>query len=369
MISSVKETVLEIDLRALRKNYCYLRSKVSQGVKFLCVVKAYAYGSESIAIAKCLGKEGADYFAVAYAHEGVALRKAGIQTPIMVLHPLPSHFEEIIGAGLEPSLYSAKSLKNFISVAEKMERSAYPIHIKFNTGLNRLGFWENDVTFVVGCLKETKSVKVCSILSHLAASEDPNEEEFTRRQITTFRQIGKVFKAKMNHEVMMHQSNTSAILNYSESHFDMVRSGIGLYGFGNDPKFDEHLTPVASLKSVISQIHVIEPGETVGYNRAYTAPHFNKTATIPVGHADGIGRHYGNGVGWVIIGGKKAAIVGNVCMDMLMVDVTGIDCKEGDEVIFFGKHPKASTMAGHAQTISYELITGISQRIKRVIKE
>lgn len=362
-----KETVLEIDLGALTHNFNYLKSKLKPTTKFLAVVKAFAYGSDSIEIAKHLEHLNVDYFAVAYTKEGVVLRDAGIKTPILVLHPQQVNFNTIIERCLEPSLYNAKVLNAFIKIAEEQSQANYPVHIKFNTGLNRLGFWENDVDYIVSKLKTTKSIKVKSIFSHLAASEDKDEIEFTNKQIESFKLISKALENHMGYKPWLHLCNTSGVLNYSEAHFDMVRCGIGLYGFGNSAKEDENLFPVASLKSVISQIHKIEKGETVGYNRAYKAKGFEKTATIPIGHADGISRIYGNKNGYVKINGCKAPIIGNVCMDMIMVNISDIDCKEGDEVILFDAANKASDLAESANTISYEIITSISQRVKRSI--
>lgn len=361
------ETVLEIDLKALKQNFEYLKSKIKPETKFLAVVKAFGYGSDSVEVAKCLEDLNVDYFGVAYTSEGIALRKAGVKTPILVLHPLPSHFNEIIEHNLEPNLYNFKVLKEFISASKEKKLKDYPIHIKFNTGLNRLGFRKNDLNSITDELKQSEMVKVKSIFSHLVASEDLNEAEFTRTQISTFRNIAKEFKSKIGYKPIMHQINTSGILNYSEiAQFDMVRGGIGLYGYGNDPKFDAYLKPIATLKTVISQIHLIEKSESIGYNRAFIANKNMKTATLPLGHADGIGRQYGNGNGFVTIDGKKAFIIGNVCMDMIMIDITDIDCNEGDEVIVFGAKPTAHELAATANTISYELVTGISQRIKRV---
>ncbi|MBV7269037.1 alanine racemase [Winogradskyella luteola] len=361
-----KETVLEIDLGALTHNFNYLKSKLRPQTRFLAVVKAFAYGSDSVEIAKHLQKLNVDYFAVAYTKEGVALRDAGITTPILVLHPQPTNFKLIIERCLEPSIYNAKVLNEFIKVAEQEKQSNYPVHIKFNTGLNRLGFWGNDVDYVVSKLKHTTSITVKSLFSHLAASEDANEIDFTQRQIENFKGIAKAFKTKIDYQPWLHICNTSGVLNYPDAHFDMVRCGIGLYGFGNSEKEDKNLKPIANLKSVISQIHKIEKDETVGYNRAYKAKGFEKTATIPIGHADGITRIYGNGRGYVIINGKKAPIVGNVCMDMIMVNITDIDCKEGDEVIIFDTDHKASHFAQYANTISYEILTAVSQRVKRL---
>ena len=361
------ETVLEIDLGALTHNFNYLKSKLQPNTKFLAVVKAFAYGSDSVAIAKHLETLKIDYLAVAYAKEGVLLRDAGVTTPILVLHPQPVNFKTIIERCLEPSIYSARILSEFISVAEEQSQKDYPVHIKFNTGLNRLGFWGNHVDYNVSKLKETTSIKVKSLFSHLAASEDKNETEFTKHQIATFKSIAKVFKSKINYNPWLHLCNTSGIINYPEGHLDMVRSGVGLYGFGNSVAEDKQLKPIASLKSVISQIHTIEKGETVGYNRVHKAEDYETIATIPIGHADGITRIYGKGKGYVFINGKKAPIIGNVCMDMIMVNVTGIDCKEGDEVIIFDGLHKASNLAESSGTISYEIITAISQRVKRNI--
>ncbi|APY08387.1 alanine racemase [Winogradskyella sp. J14-2] len=361
------ETVLEIDLGALTHNFNYIKSKLQPNTKFLAVVKAFAYGSDSIVVAKHLEKLNVDYLAVAYAKEGVLLRDAGITTPILVLHPQPINFKTIIERCLEPSIYSIRILDEFIRTAENQSQKDYPIHIKFNTGLNRLGFCKNDVDYIVSELNRTTSIKVKSLFSHLAASEDKNETDFTNHQITLFKSIAEDFKSKLNYSPLLHLCNTSGIINYPKGQLDMVRSGIGLYGFGNSATEDAQLRPIANLKSVISQIHKIEKDETVGYNRAYKAKSVQTTATIPIGHADGITRVYGKEKGFVFINGKKAPIIGNVCMDMIMVNISDIDCKEGDEVIIFDGSHKASNVAESSGTISYEIITAISQRVKRII--
>ena len=362
-----QQTVLEIDLNALTHNYNYLKSKLKPETKFLAVAKAFGYGSDACEIAKHLQELGVDYFAVAYAKEGVALRDAGITKPVMVLHPQPVNFETLIDHCLEPNIYSAKILNEFITAAEQKGQTDYPIHIKFNTGLNRLGFSESDIKYIHSQILKTKAVKIKSIFSHMAASEDLNEREFTNGQIKSFRSIIENFSNLFGYLPLLHMCNTSGILNYPEAHFDMVRSGIGIYGFGNSELESKNFKPIGTLKSVISQIHHIKKGDTVGYNRAYKSDASLKTATIPIGHADGIGRQYGNGKGFVTINGKYAPIVGNVCMDMIMVNITDIDCEEGDEVIVFGMHPSAEEFAKTANTISYEIITAISQRVKRII--
>ncbi|MGB6153952.1 MAG: alanine racemase [Pricia sp.] len=366
-MSKATETVLEIDLRALEHNFRYLKGRLKPETWFLGVVKAFAYGSDSVTIAQKLEDLGADYLAVAYVKEGVALRDAGIRTPILVLHPLPVSFDEMIERCLEPSLYSFKILTEFMNAAEKQGQTDYPVHLKFNTGLNRLGFLFDDVDYLAEQLNAQKQIKVASILSHLAASEDHDEKVFTQNQISSFEKISCEIKKKLDARPFRHLLNTSGIINYPEAQYDMVRSGIGLYGFGNEAIIDAKLKPVATLKTVISQIHRIAPGESIGYNRGYISTTPRLTATLPLGHADGIGRHYGNGKGQVAIHGKKAPIIGNVCMDMIMVDITNIDCKEGDEVVVFGGNNTADTLARNAATISYELLTGISQRVKRKI--
>ncbi|MEO8773936.1 MAG: alanine racemase [Gelidibacter sp.] len=365
----VQETVLEIDLSALKHNFQYLQSKLRKDTKFLAVVKAFAYGNDADEIALYLQNLDVDYFAVAYTQEGVALRDAGITKPILVLHPLPIGFETLIERCLEPSIYNKKVLKEFLQVASDKKQNNYPIHLKFNTGLNRLGFSEDDIEDIYTKVNASEAVKIKSLFSHLAASEDLNEKEFTQHQIASFKNISDKFTKVFGYKPMLHLCNTSGLINYPEAHLDMVRSGIGLYGFGNSEKENKHFRPIASLKSVISQIHEIAEGATVGYNRAYKSKSLMRTATIPIGHADGIGRPYGNGKGCLIINGKKAPIIGNVCMDMIMVNVTDIDCQEGDEVIVFDTLNTAENLAHSANTISYELITAISQRVKRIIKK
>ncbi|WP_190810244.1 alanine racemase [Flagellimonas sp. S3867] len=368
-MDKVGETTLHIDLNALEHNYMFLKSKLKGDTKFLAVVKAFAYGSDMVVIAQKLESLEVDYLAVAYVKEGVLLREAGIKLPILVLHPQPTNFGELIDHSLEPSLYSPKILTLFLEVAADKKLKEYPVHIKFNTGLNRLGFWENDVDYILKHLQERNELKILSVFSHLAASEDSKEKEFSNVQINIFKKICEDISQKLGSVPFRHMLNTSGIINYPEAQFEMVRSGIGLYGYGNDAQIDAELKPVATLKTIISQMHKIEPHESVGYNRAYKSDRYRITATLPLGHADGIGRQYGNGKAHVYINGKKAPIIGNVCMDMIMVDVTEIDCKEGDEVIVFGENYSAEDFAASANTISYEILTAISSRVKRVVTQ
>ncbi|WP_046758616.1 alanine racemase [Kordia jejudonensis] len=362
-----QESVLEINFKALAHNYTFIKSNTKAGTKILAVVKAFGYGSDAVEVAKYLQDElDVDYFAVAYIREGAYLRAGGITKPILVLHPQVVNLKHAIAYNLEPSLYNDRIFTAFAKEAAKQGKKEYPVHIKFNTGLNRLGFFESDIDFVVSKLKTLKQLKAVSLFSHMAASEDPNEKEFTTTQINTFKKICTTFEKEMKYKPTLHMTNTSGIFNYPEAHFDMVRTGIGLYGFGNETKFDKQLQPVASLKSVISQIHRIEKGESVGYNRAYIADDYKTIATLPLGHADGISRQFGNSVGSVVVNGKLAPIIGNVCMDMIMIDITGIRCNEGDEVIIFGEGQTTEELASKINTISYELLTAVSQRVKRV---
>jgi len=289
----------------------------------MAVVKAFGYGSDAVEVALELEQLGVYYFAVAYTSEGVALRKAGIKSPILVLHPQPDNFELLLKNCLEPSLYSTRVFKAFQAFAKAHSQKQYP----------------------VSSLNNNDSIQVASLFSHLAASEDPKEIDFTQSQINTFKEITDVLCSQLDNTPFLHQTNTSAILNYPEAQLDVVRTGIGLYGYGNTAQEDTNLRPVARLKTVISQIHTITPGESVGYNRAHKAQSNERIATLPIGHADGISRAFGNGVGHVVINGQAAPIVGNVCMDMLMINITHINCEEGDDVTVFGEEISAATLA------------------------
>ncbi|QTD39002.1 alanine racemase [Polaribacter batillariae] len=361
-------TVLEIDGNALEHNLNYFKKKLNPETKVLAVVKAFGYGSDAVQVAQFL-EDKVDYFAVAYTHEGIALREAGIKTPILVLHPQIPNLQSIVDYRLEPNLYHFKIFDAFLKLADEIPLMNYPIHIKFNTGLNRLGFWHTDVPKIIAELKETNHVNVQSLFSHLAASEDLEEQDFSINQINNFAYIAQQFYKHLGYEPMLHILNTSGVVNYAKAQFDMVRIGIGLYGFGNDQKETAQLKNTHHLKSIISQIHFIKPGETVGYNRAFVAKKPSKTATIPIGHADGLSRKLGNKKGYVLINNQKAPIIGNVCMDMIMVNVTKIDCKEGDEVIVFNHQNTIQHIANVSETIVYETLTAISQRVKRVLKK
>lgn len=358
-------TVLNIDLNAIDFNLNYFKSKLKKTTKLLVVVKAFGYGSSATKIAKHLA-EKVDYFAVAYLDEGIALRDVGIENPILVLHPQKQNLEKIIENCLEPNMYSSSLLHSFIAIAKAKNLTNYPIHLKINTGLNRLGFTKDDIPELISTINKQQHIKVSSLFSHIAASEDLNERDFTLQQIDSFKHSSSELISKLKNTPFRHMLNTSGIINYAEeAQFDMVRLGIGLYGFGNNEKETEKLKSALRLTSVISQIHTIKKGESVGYNRAFKATKTIKTATIPIGHADGISRQLGNGIGYVFINNQIAPIVGNVCMDMIMVDVTEINCNEGNEVVVYKNQQHIVDLAKKSNTISYELLTAISQRVNR----
>jgi alanine racemase len=360
------ETVLEINLNAISHNLNFYKSKLNPETKLMVMVKAFGYGNGGFEIAKLLSHHKVDYLGVAFADEGIALRTAGISLPIMVMNPESTSFSSIIQHQLEPEIYSIKGLTAFLKIAEQKKLKNFPIHIKLDTGMHRLGFEEENVPELISRLKDNTTVEVKSILSHLAASDDMKHIDFTLSQIKLFEKLASAISKELNIKPILHTLNTSGISNFPQAQLDMVRLGIGLYGVSNDEDEQKLLENVGTLKSIISQIRTIQAGESVGYSRRFIADKPTKIATIPIGYADGISRHWGNGVGYVLIKNKKAPIVGSICMDMLMVDVSEIDCKEGAEVILFGENLSVSFMANQLTTIPYEIMTSISQRVKRV---
>lgn len=360
------ETILEINLNAISHNLNFYKSKLKPKTKLMVMVKAFGYGNGGFEIAKLLSHHKVDYLGVAFADEGIELKKAGIELPIMVLNPEMTSFQSIIQYQLEPEIYSFKGLNAFVKMTEEKQISNYPIHIKLNTGMNRLGFDSENIEELISILKNKKSIVVKSILSHMAASDDLTHDEFNRKQIFDFKQMSNRVKLALNINPILHMANTSGISNYPEAQLDMVRLGIGIYGVSNDEKETALLENVGVLKSIISQIRTLQVGESVGYGRRFMAQQQIKVATIPIGYADGIFRSWGNGLGYVMINKQKASIIGSICMDMLMVDVTTIQCTEGSEVIIFGENPSVSYIAKKLNTIPYEILTSISQRVKRV---
>ena len=359
-------TILEINKANLRSNILYFKNKLHKETKVLAVVKAFAYGSDAVLVSKSI-QDIVDYFAVAYTKEGLQLVQNKIKNPIVVLHAQIENYSKIINNNLEPNIYSLKGLQEFLKIAKQKNCINYPIHLKFNTGLNRLGFTIKDVPTILKTISSTNSVKIASIFSHLVASEDANEKEFTLKQISTFNEIKKQFFTALNYKPIFHILNTSGVVNYADAQLDMVRIGLGMLGFANDKKTTDSLQNVLTLKSKISQIHTLKKGESVGYNRAYFMEHNGKTATIPIGHADGISRKLGNKKGFVYLNNKRLPIIGNVCMDMIMVDVTNVNCNENDIVYLFKNQRDVLEICSILQTIPYEFFTMLSQRIERVL--
>ena len=328
------------------------------------MVKALSYGSGTYEIANELQHQRVDYLTVAYADEGIELRKAGITLPIMVMNSEEAGFEQIIHYNLEPEIYSFASLKKFATVLSHYPLINYPIHLKLDTGMHRLGFIEPEIDSLIQLLKENRQIEVTSVFSHLAASDDPAQDDFTRGQIRKF----ESFCDKIMHECkispLRHILNSSGIERFPEAHFDMVRLGIGLHGIS--VAHPDKLQKVSTLKSIISQIKPIPAGETIGYNRRGKFDHDIMLGIIPIGYADGYDRKFGNGAGKMYINGRFARTVGDICMDMCMVDLTGIEASEGDEVILFGKKNPIEDLSREIGTIPYELLTDISSRVKRV---
>ena len=360
------ETVLEINLNAISHNLSFYKSKLKPTTKMMVMVKAFGYGSGGFEIAKLLEHHKVDYLGVAFADEGISLKNAGIMLPIMVLNPETTSFSSIIQHKLEPEIYSLKGLNAFLKIAEQRKLKHFPIHIKLDTGMHRLGFEAGNLAELIATLKGNKFVIVKSILSHMATSDDLKHQEFAHSQIALFEKLSSKLMTELQIKPIRHILNTSGISNFPQAQYDMVRLGIGLYGVSNDVVEQKYLENVGTLKSIISQIRTIQAGESVGYGRRFIADKPTKISTIPIGYADGISRHWGNGVGFVTINNQKATIVGSICMDMLMVDSTEINCKEGDSVIIFGESPTVTFMANQLQTIPYEILTSISQRVKRV---
>jgi len=346
----------------LTHNYKVLRNHLDSATQLIGVVKAGAYGSDALAFALHLEQLGIDRLAVAYTAEGIALRKGGVQCPIMVFYPQFETLEALLQHNLEPVAYSFRILHRL----EQLASTPIPLHLKFNTGLNRLGFALSDLDAVLS-KSVSNSFSLQSIYSHLAASEEDRPNALSESQIKKFNALQKKCQNKIPQEVLFHLLNSSGIFNYPEYQYGAVRSGLALYGFANQAHWDVELKPVARLTSTVLQIHQVAKGDTVGYNAGWVAPKASLIATLPLGHADGISRHSGHGKTWVTLGGKKAPIVGNVCMDMVMIDVTEIECEEGDEVEFFGFENTAETLAKQAGTIAYELLSNVGPRVERIV--
>ncbi|WP_316749872.1 bifunctional UDP-N-acetylmuramoyl-tripeptide:D-alanyl-D-alanine ligase/alanine racemase [Pedobacter gandavensis] len=361
----VHDTVLEIDLNGLAGNLQFYRNKLKPGVKIMAMVKAFSYGSGSFEIANVLQYHKVDYLAVAYTDEGVALRKGGITMPIMVMSPEPSAFDAIIKYKLEPEIYNLDILNSFIRFLPA-DRYNYPVHLKIDTGMHRLGFEETELSNLLNTIKNSKKIKVVSAFSHLVGSDEVHHDEFTQYQIQSFKSFAQKIADGLGYNFIWHISNTSGISRHPEAQLDMVRLGIGLYGHDGGLNHNKGLQTVAVLKTTITQVKEIKANETVGYGRQGLLPDGGTIATVKIGYADGYTRRFGNGVGKMLVNGKLVPTVGVICMDMCMLDVTGLDVKTGDEVIVFNGKLTIAMLAEQIETIPYEILTNISQRVKRI---
>ena len=360
----VHETILEVNLNALVNNLNYYRSKIKPETKMVCMVKASAYGAGSYEVAKTLQDHRVDYLAVAVADEGSSLRKAGITSSIMIMNPELSAFKTMFDYKLEPEVYSFYLLEKLIKAAEKESVTNFPIHIKINTGMNRLGFEPEDIPQLIKRLKQQSAVIPRSVFSHLVGSDSTQFDEFTMQQISLFKEVSDQIQAEFTHKIIRHILNTAGIERYADYQFDMVRLGLGLYGV--DPFTNHILNNVSTLKTTILQIHNVKKGDSVGYSRKERLERDSRIAAIPIGYADGLDRHLGNRNAYCLVNGRKAYYVGNICMDVAMIDVTDIDCKEGDRVIIFGDELPVTTLSTILGTIPYEILTSISDRVKRI---
>lgn len=358
---------LEINLNGCLENYRYFRSKLEASTKLLVLVKANAYGHGAVQFASLMEEAGADYLAVAYPIEGIELRQAGIKSPIMVLTAGTDSFEQIINYGLEPGIPNMYSLRILCEVLQKRGMSDFPIHIKLDTGMHRLGFMTEELQELIDFLQTCKAVKVKSVYSHLAAADDPCCDDFTLGQVQLFRENADKLTEAIGYKPLYHILNSAGIERFPQYQFDMVRLGIGIYGVSAIP--GNHLSPVASFKCKILQIKTLQQSDgTIGYGRhGKIAPEGTVIATIPVGYADGVDRHLSCGKGFFMVNGHKVPTIGNICMDMCMLDVTGIDAKVGDTVTIFGENPTITELADILGTIPYEILTSVPRRIERII--
>lgn len=359
----IHNTSLEIDLRAITNNLNFFRSRLNRTTKKMVMVKAFGYGSGIIEIANLLQYQKADYLGVAYTDEGVHLRQNGIKIPIMVMNPVPESYQHLLQWNLEPEIFSLPQLNSILNF---LNGRNLKVHLKIDTGMSRLGFQEEDFDKLIPVLKTSNNVEIVSIFSHIAAADEAAHESFTRGQSKKFTKYADYLCEKLNISPIRHLLNTAGIIRYPEYQFDMVRLGIGLYGVEPAGLMQGQLSTISTLKTVISQIREVPAGTTIGYGRKGKAMGERKIATIAIGYADGYSRFFSNGKGIVNINGKRAPVIGNVCMDMTMIDITGIEANEGDDVVIFGEDPGITEIAERIGTIPYEIFTHVSDRVKRV---
>ena len=364
ILQQTHETVLKVNLSALVENVRYFRSKLKPTTKLTCMVKAFAYGAGSVAVSKALQASGmVDYLAVAVADEGVELRRAGITLPIIIMDPEVAAMDLILENNLEPNVYSHQSLKTVIAAAQAKGLEYVPIHIKIDSGMHRLGFYQEDMPWLIDRLTHQKAVRVASVFSHLAGSDEAQFDAFTLDQIRYFDRCAEELKAGLNYPIIKHICNSAGIERFSDFQFDMCRLGIGLYGFSFA---GANLRNVCTLETTILSVKTVKAGETIGYGRHTQLTEDRVIAVIPIGYADGFDRRFSNYGGEVWVRGKRCPVVGNVCMDQAMIDVTGADARPGDIAEVFGEHMPLAELADKLGTITYEILTSVSRRVQRV---
>ena len=371
ILQQTHETILEVNLTALVDNVRYFRSLLKPQTRLTCMVKAYGYGAGSVEISRSLQNSGlVDYLAVAVADEGVELRRAGITLPIIIMDPEVAALDLILENNLQPNIYSFQVLENIISAAESKGLEGIPVHIKIDSGMHRLGFYREDMSKLAARLNEQKAIQVTSIFSHLAGSDEAQFDAFTHEQAAYFKECAESLVASLPNRPLLHICNTAGIERFPEHHMDMCRLGIGMYGFSfltNKPLSSiNNLRNVCTLKTTILSIKTVNAGETIGYGRHTTIDQPRQIAVIPIGYADGFDRRFSNYGGEVVVRGKRCPVVGNVCMDQAMIDVTGTDAHVGDIAEIFGEHLPIAEIANKLGTISYEVLTSISHRVQRV---
>jgi Alr-MurF fusion protein len=358
-------TVLEVDLEAIRHNLNHFRSLLPTGVRAMAMVKAFGYGTGALELARLFAHEQVHYLGVAYADEGIELRQNGITLPILVMNPEPVPYETLHRFALEAEVYDDRSLREAAEHA-RLHPGAPPVHIKLDTGMHRLGFMEVDLPSLLALLGRSPELRVASILSHLAGSEAPEHDAFTQQQLALFGRMATAIDAVLGYRPFRHIANSAAASRFPEARLDMVRLGIGLHGVGHDAAETARLLPAVRLRSPIAQLRTVLPGESVGYGRRWVAPEARTIATLPIGYADGLSRRLGNGVGRLWLHNQPAPIVGSVCMDMVMIDVTGIPCAIGDPAYLFNAEHPITEVARDLGTIAYEVLTSVPPRVKRV---
>ena len=365
ILQQTHETILEVNLTALVDNVRYFRSLLQPSTRLTCMVKAFAYGAGSVDISRALqDSQLVDYLAVAVADEGVELRKAGITLPIIIMDPEVAALDLIIENNLQPNIYSFQVLEDIIHAAEAKGLEDLPVHIKIDSGMHRLGFYQEDIPQLTARLQQQKAIRVASVFSHLAGSDEAQFDAFTHEQAQYFSECANSLIASLPYRPLLHICNTAGIERFPEYHLDMCRLGIGLYGFSFLPT--THLRNVCTLKTTILSIKTVETGKTIGYGRHTTLTEPRQIAVIPIGYADGFDRRFSNYGGEVLVRGKRCPVVGNVCMDQAMIDVTGTDAQPGDYAIVFGDQLPIQELADKLQTIPYEVLTSISRRVQRV---